>query len=124
MCSKIAGNLKQQDFFKRVIASGRLSHSYIFSGISGIGKRMFACELARSLFCRNGSYFTECSCSSCMQVKAGTYPDLYIYGGNELKVENAARGEELLGGMPKGDLIKYTVIGSIAVLVIMLLLIL
>ncbi len=43
---------------------------------------------------------------------------------NELKVEYAARGEELLGGMPKGDLIKYTVIGSIAVLVIMLLLIL
>lgn len=43
---------------------------------------------------------------------------------SELKIEYAARGEELLGGMPKGDLIKYTVIGSIAVLVIMLLLIL
>ena len=43
---------------------------------------------------------------------------------NELKVEYAARGEELLGGMPKGDLIKYTVIGSISVLVIMLFLIL
>ena len=42
---------------------------------------------------------------------------------NELKVEYAARGEELLGGMPKGDLIKYTVIGSISVLVIMLLLV-
>ena len=97
MCSKIAGNLKQQDFFKRVIASGRLSHSYIFSGISGIGKRMFACELARSLFCRNGSYFTECSCSSCMQVKAGTYPDLYIYGGNELKVENIRQISESAG---------------------------
>ncbi len=88
MCSKIAGHLKQQDFFKRVISSNRLSHSYIFSGISGIGKRLFAYELARSLFCKNGSYFTECSCSSCMQVKAGTYPDLYTYGGNDLKVEN------------------------------------
>lgn len=43
---------------------------------------------------------------------------------NELKIEYAARGEELLGGMPKGDLIKYTVIGAISVLVIMLLLIL
>lgn len=42
---------------------------------------------------------------------------------NELKVEYAARGEELLGGMPKGDLIKYTVIGSISVLAIMILLI-
>ena len=42
---------------------------------------------------------------------------------NELKVEYVARGEELLGGMPKGDLIKYTVIGSISVLAIMILLI-
>ena len=42
---------------------------------------------------------------------------------NELKVEYAARGEELLGGMPKTDLIKYTVMGSIGVLVIMILLI-
>lgn len=97
MCSKIAGHLKQQDFFKRVITSGRLSHSYILSGISGIGKRMFACELARSLFCKNGSYFTECTCSSCTQVKAGTYPDLYIYGGSELKVENIRQISESAG---------------------------
>ena len=97
MCSKIAGHLKQQDFFKRVITSGRLSHSYILSGISGIAKRMFACELARSLFCKNGSYFTECTCSSCTQVKAGTYPDLYIYGGSELKVENIRQISESAG---------------------------
>ncbi len=43
---------------------------------------------------------------------------------NELKVEFAARGEELLGGMPKGDLIKYTVMGSIGIITIMLFLIL
>lgn len=97
MCSKIDGHLKQQDFFKRVIESGRLSHSYILSGISGIGKRMFALEIARSLFCKNGSFFTECSCSSCTQVKAGTYPDLYVYGGSELKVENIRQISESAG---------------------------
>ncbi len=97
MCSKVAGHIKQQDFFKRVIKSGRLSHSYILSGISGIGKRKFAFELARSLFCKQGSYFTECSCSSCTQVKAGTYPDLYIYSGDELKVENIRQISESAG---------------------------
>lgn len=97
MCKKIAGHIKQQDFFKKVIKSGRLSHSYIFSGVSGIGKRMFALELARSLFCKNGSYFTECSCSSCSQIKAGTYPDLYMYGGSELKVENIRQISESAG---------------------------
>lgn len=97
MCIEVIGHLKQQDFFKRVIESDRLSHSYIFSGISGIGKRMFAKELARSLFCKNGSYFTECSCSSCVQVNAGTYPDLYIYDGSELKVENIRQISESAG---------------------------
>ena len=32
-----------------------------------------------------------------MQVKAGTYPDLYIYGGNELKVENIRQISESAG---------------------------
>lgn len=41
---------------------------------------------------------------------------------SDLKVEYAARGEELLGGMPKGEIIKYTVIASIGVIVLMILL--
>lgn len=40
----------------------------------------------------------------------------------DLKVEFAARGEELLGGMPKGEIIKYTVIASIGVIVLIILL--
>ncbi len=88
MCSTVAGHNKQKEFFKKIIDGGRLSHSYILSGISGIGKGLFARELARSILCERGSYFTDCSCSSCLQVKNGTHPDLYIYEGSQLNVEN------------------------------------
>ena len=88
MCNTVIGHKKQKDFFKKIIAGNRLSHSYILSGVSGIGKFLFAKELARSIFCQRGSFFEECSCSSCLQVQENTYPDLYIYEGSDLKVEN------------------------------------
>ena len=41
---------------------------------------------------------------------------------NELKVEYAARGEELLAGIPKSEIVKYTAVGCVVVLVILTLL--
>lgn len=41
---------------------------------------------------------------------------------SELKTEYAARGEELLAGIPKSEIIKYTMIGCGVILVIMILL--
>lgn len=40
----------------------------------------------------------------------------------ELKSEYAARGEELLAGIPKSEIIKYTIIGIVLIFVIMILL--
>ena len=97
MCSKVVGHKKQKDFFKKILTSGRLSHSYIFSGISGIGKKLFARELARSILCSKGSFFSECDCQNCMHVKSGTYADLYEYDGKELKIENIRAISESAG---------------------------
>lgn len=97
MRCKIKGHLKQKQFFENAIKNNRLSHSYIFSGISGIGKRLFAINLARSLFCMQGSFFSDCSCPACTQVENGVYPDLHIYSGSELKVENIRAVSELAG---------------------------
>ncbi len=38
--------------------------------------------------CEKGNFFEECSCSSCSLVKSGTHPDLYIYEGSQLNIEN------------------------------------
>ena len=72
------GHEKQKEMFRRVIENGRLMHAYIFSGVNGIGKRLFAMNLARALLCKKGSFFSPCDCPSCVQVRGGAHLDLHI----------------------------------------------
>jgi DNA polymerase-3 subunit delta' len=51
----------------------------LFAGPPGIGKRTFARKLAQALLCQNHTEtdFDPCGhCPSCVQVEAGTHPDL------------------------------------------------
>jgi DNA polymerase-3 subunit delta' len=75
----LLGHLRQRDWFRNAIASGRLASTFLFVGPEGIGKRTFAIFLAKSLFCeRNASVDLDpCgACPSCLQVDAGTHPDI------------------------------------------------
>lgn len=66
--------------FRRALARGRLASTFLFVGPPGIGKRSFALALAKSLLCerRDEALLDPCSiCPSCVQVAAGTHPDLY-----------------------------------------------
>ena len=65
------------DYFRRALSRGRLSHAYLFVGPAGSGRKRFAMELAKAIFCRRGA---PCgSCPSCMSVDHGNHPDLHIY---------------------------------------------
>ncbi len=77
---RIRGHELQVAAFNRVVARGRLAHAYLFTGPSGIGKRLFAQELARALLCEalDRSRLEACDqCPACIQSAAGTHPDLY-----------------------------------------------
>ena len=37
--------------FTRAVRRGRLAHAYLFTGPGGVGKRLFAVELAKALLC-------------------------------------------------------------------------
>jgi len=66
--------------FRRAVYRGRLAHAYLFTGPAGVGKRLFAVELARSLLCEKameGSLQACDTCRSCVQVEAGTHPDFF-----------------------------------------------
>jgi len=61
------------------LQSGRFPHAFLFVGPEGVGKRTFARMLARALLCeRNNEVLLDpCeTCPGCVQVKAGTHPDL------------------------------------------------
>jgi DNA polymerase-3 subunit delta' len=78
--------------FRAAVDRGRLGQAYLFVGPDGIGKRLFALELARALLCeRPPAPLTACGrCPACAQVEAGTHPDVFVLrtpdGKHELPV--------------------------------------
>jgi DNA polymerase-3 subunit delta' len=79
--------------FRRTLAAGRLASTYLFVGPDGVGKRMFALELAKSLLCSESdpAALAPCGrCQSCLLCDAGTHPDIHYVetepGTKNLKV--------------------------------------
>jgi len=65
--------------FRRALARGRLASSFLFVGPAGVGKRSLALGLAQTLLCetRPPELLAPCgTCPACLQVLAGTHPDL------------------------------------------------
>jgi DNA polymerase-3 subunit delta' len=78
--NKVRGHDALVEGFRRAVARGRLAHAYLFTGPAGVGKRLFAVELAKALLCDNAAEgeLQACDrCPSCVQVEAGTHPDFF-----------------------------------------------
>jgi DNA polymerase-3 subunit delta' len=76
--------------FERVVHRGRLAHAYLFTGPSGIGKRLFALELAQALLCEaspEGRLEACGRCAACALVRSGNHPDLFLTGRPEGALE-------------------------------------
>jgi DNA polymerase-3 subunit delta' len=75
----ILGHDREVDILRRGLAQGRLPHAFLFVGPEGIGKRSFANVFAQALLCdvRPETALDPCGvCPSCLQVEAGTHPDI------------------------------------------------
>jgi DNA polymerase-3 subunit delta' len=72
--------------FRNIVARGRLAHAYLFTGPPGIGKKRFALELAKTVLCDSPASTDPpdpCDrCPGCVQVSAGTHPDLRLVGAS------------------------------------------
>ncbi len=79
---RIRGHDRLVTGFRQAVRRGRLAHAYLFIGPPGVGKRLFAVELAKALLCENpppGEPLTACDhCPACLQVEAGTHPDFLV----------------------------------------------
>lgn len=83
--------------FENVVLRNRLAHAYLFVGPQGVGKKMFARELAKALLCEDSSTTSPnplraCDhCPSCHLIDGETHPDLHLVGrpeeSNELPIE-------------------------------------
>ena len=89
---KVHGHEHLIDGFRRVVARGRLAHAYLFAGPAGVGKRLFAQQLAKALLCeaprQEADPLAACDqCPSCALVDADTHPDFFTLARPEDKNE-------------------------------------
>ena len=76
---KIIGQEKSADILKRSLETGALSHAYLFTGPSHIGKTTLALNLAMALNCLEAE--SPCNeCSSCRKISEGKHADIQIIG--------------------------------------------
>ncbi|MFN7626891.1 MAG: ATP-binding protein [Pirellula sp.] len=73
------GHHRQRGWFANAARQERLASTFLMVGPSGIGKRTFARLVAKSLLCTRyePTEFATCgACEACVQIEAGTHPDL------------------------------------------------
>jgi len=67
---------------RNAILSDRVHHAFLFCGARGVGKTTAARALARAMNCAEGPTPDPCgTCVSCLEVTAGTSPDLIEIDG-------------------------------------------
>jgi len=75
MFSALIANDEVKETLRRLLTSGRLPGSLLFTGEAGVGKKLFALELAKALNCRNRQGVEACDeCSSCKRISRSTFP--------------------------------------------------
>lgn len=92
MFENIIGNDKIKQELKHAVDLNMNSHSYLFIGTDGIGKKLIAKEFSKMLLCNekdsnNGGYCNKCK--SCMEFSSNNNPDFFLINpdGNSIKIE-------------------------------------
>ena len=84
MFDNILGNEKNKNILEKSIKLNKFSHSYIFWGIEGIGKKLIAKEFAKNILCLEQK--ENCNCKSCIEFDSNNNPDFQLIEPNEGKV--------------------------------------
>lgn len=87
MFEKIIGNEVIKEMLKTGIQNKTISHSYLFVGIQGIGKKLLAQEFAKQILCLAEKQ--NCNCKSCIEFETNNHPDYMLIepDGNSIKIE-------------------------------------
>lgn len=87
MFEKIIGNDEIKDMLLKSIENKTTSHSYLFVGIQGIGKKLMAEEFAKKILCLEKE--EENRCKSCVEFESKNHPDFLCVepDGNAIKID-------------------------------------
>jgi DNA polymerase-3 subunit delta' len=69
MFDQLTGNESVKQTLRKMLESGRLPGALLFTGVDGIGKKLFALEVAKALNCRTPNGFEACgNCPACVRI--------------------------------------------------------
>ena len=88
MFENIIGHKEIKKSLINTVKANKTSHSYMFIGIEGIGKKMIAKEFAKMLLCTDETKYCN-NCKSCIEFDTNNNPDFMLIepDGNSLKIE-------------------------------------
>lgn len=88
MFENILGNERNKNILEKAIELNKTSHSYIFWGTDGIGKKVIAKEFAKKILCLQ-NHDNDCICKSCIEFDSSNNPDFQLIEPKEgtIKIE-------------------------------------
>ncbi len=76
--AEILGHERIVEVFRRSLRTGKTSHSYLFEGVSGCGRKKTALALIQALFCSVLPDDACGECPSCRKVAGGNHGDIHF----------------------------------------------
>lgn len=98
----IIGHKEQIAFLEKALSTNKLSHSYIFEGVSGIGKKTIGMSFAKLIFCKEENDILCHECDACKRFESENHPDfmLILPDGKSIKNEQVEKFQEFVSIKP------------------------